>query len=55
MGVGTTSTVPGARQDSTSWTDLNGDLWLFGGYGHDVSDAFGKLQLPFCKVAFETN
>lgn len=28
---------PGARYVSSSWTDKNGDLWLFGGYGMDVS------------------
>ena len=26
---------PGARYGSISWTDKNGDLWLFGGYGYD--------------------
>lgn len=26
---------PGARQGAVSWTDLNGDFWLFGGTGYD--------------------
>lgn len=28
---------PGARYVSSSWIDINGDLWLFGGYGYDGS------------------
>jgi len=31
--------VPGARDGSISWTDSNGNLWLFGGCGYD---GFGK-------------
>lgn len=29
------SNVPGARTNSISWTDPDGNLWLFGGYGID--------------------
>ena len=29
-----TATTPGARHDATSWIDLNGHLWLMGGYGY---------------------
>ncbi len=32
--TGTTG-MPGARQNSVSWIDSSGDLWLFGGYGRD--------------------
>lgn len=28
---------PGARDYSATWTDANGYLWMFGGYGYDVS------------------
>ncbi len=35
LGQGTLSTTPGARYLSTSWTDSQGHLWLFGGYGPD--------------------
>jgi hypothetical protein len=34
--------TPGARYLSTSWTDAQGNLWLFGGYGLD-----GVSVLPF--------
>jgi hypothetical protein len=29
------SSAPAARAYATSWADANGDLWLFGGQGHD--------------------
>ncbi|MBK9966927.1 MAG: hypothetical protein IPP07_19400 [Holophagales bacterium] len=32
-GVPAPENVPGARVDATSWTDGNGNLWLFGGRG----------------------
>jgi N-acetylneuraminic acid mutarotase len=31
---------PGARRDSVSWIDQNGDLWLFGGFGKALSDGY---------------
>jgi len=36
-GTGTTSTVPGSRYSSATWSDSNENLWLFGGYGSAVS------------------
>ena len=27
--------TPASRQSPATWTDANGDLWLFGGYGYD--------------------
>jgi hypothetical protein len=36
--------VPGARYYSISWTTTDGDLWLFGGYGYDVSSGFDSLN-----------
>jgi len=30
------SNVPGGRQAAVSWSETNGNLWLFGGFGHDV-------------------
>jgi N-acetylneuraminic acid mutarotase len=35
--------VPGAREDSASWVDANGNLWLFGGFGNATSYQ-GKLN-----------
>src|ERR1035437_8990633 len=32
-GLAAPGNVPGARSGSVSWTDTNGNLWLFGGYG----------------------
>jgi hypothetical protein len=31
------SSAPAARAYATSWADTNGDLWLFGGQGRDMS------------------
>jgi N-acetylneuraminic acid mutarotase len=33
--------VPGAREQTIGWTDSNGNLWLFGGYGYDSTDTWG--------------
>ncbi|TFG11024.1 MAG: hypothetical protein EU535_07865, partial [Promethearchaeota archaeon] len=35
---------PGSREQSVSWTDINGDLWLFGGGGYDESGGLGWLN-----------
>ena len=39
-----TSNLPGAREDSTTWTDSNGDFWLFGGFGYDSAHIRGDLN-----------
>lgn len=36
QGVPSSSNVPGARIGATSWTDSNGNFWLFGGNGYDT-------------------
>jgi N-acetylneuraminic acid mutarotase len=36
--------VPGVRNNSVSWTDSSGNLWLFGGEGRDKDGAFGSLN-----------
>jgi len=33
-GIADANNKPGARYVGVSWTDTNGDLWLFGGYGY---------------------
>ncbi|NHI90907.1 MAG: galactose oxidase [Candidatus Lokiarchaeota archaeon] len=44
-GVADASNVPGARSGSASWTDMTGNLWLFGGYGYDnTSGLAGRLN-----------
>ena len=35
QGVPSKSNIPGGRKYHVSWTDLNGDFWLFGGWGED--------------------
>jgi N-acetylneuraminic acid mutarotase len=34
--------LPGSRRGSTAWTDANGNLWLFGGWGLDATGANGN-------------
>lgn len=35
ISVSSTSNVPGARDSALSWSDSNGNLWLFGGHYYD--------------------
>jgi len=37
QGAPSPANTPGARQSAATWTDANGDLWLFGGYGLNSS------------------
>jgi N-acetylneuraminic acid mutarotase len=41
LGVPAEANVPGSREFGSSWTDANGNLWLFGGYGTDSADVNG--------------
>jgi hypothetical protein len=34
LGTAAAGNTPGARVDSVSWVDNNGNLWLFGGSVH---------------------
>jgi N-acetylneuraminic acid mutarotase len=36
-GVGSTTNIPGGRASQISWTDANGNFWLFGGTGFDTA------------------
>jgi N-acetylneuraminic acid mutarotase len=36
--------IPGARLESNSWVDGNGNLWLFGGFGVPASGTEGNLS-----------
>jgi N-acetylneuraminic acid mutarotase len=40
LGTPAAGNVPGGRGDASTWTDRNGNFWLFGG---DVYDAHGNL------------
>jgi N-acetylneuraminic acid mutarotase len=44
LGVPAAANVPGARDSAVSWTDANGNLWLFGGHGYAVGSFVGKLN-----------
>lgn len=44
LGVPTSATTPGGRQQSVSWIDASGTLWLFGGYGDDANGNVGSLN-----------
>jgi N-acetylneuraminic acid mutarotase len=39
-GVAAAANVPAARSNEISWTDSNGNLWLFGGAGTDAASNF---------------
>jgi len=43
-GVPDSNNIPGARHVSVAWTDQNGDLWLFGGFGRDSNGDPGDLN-----------
>lgn len=43
QGVASASNQPGAREFMMSWTDAQGNFWLYGGDGFDGSNTFGKL------------
>ena len=38
------ATVPGGRDGAATWTDQNGNLWLFGGWGDDSAGTVGLLN-----------
>jgi len=43
-GVAENTNQPGARTGAVSWTDTDGNLWLFGGYGYDGYGSEGYLN-----------
>lgn len=44
QGTGAAANSPGARNFSVAWTDISGNLWLFGGTGRDSSGNSGDLN-----------
>jgi hypothetical protein len=44
QGTAAPGNVPGARSHAVSWTDLSGNLWLFGGDGFDSTGTGGVLN-----------
>ena len=43
-GVAATGNIPGARTDGITWVDVNGNFWLFGGFGYDATGTSGYLN-----------
>ncbi len=44
LGTADPANVPGARYSAVSWADKQGNLWLFGGLGHDSGGLIGSLN-----------
>lgn len=44
QGVSSPTNMPGPRSNHKIWTDQNGDLWMFGGYGLDSNGEVGYLN-----------
>jgi N-acetylneuraminic acid mutarotase len=44
LGAPSAANLPGARGLATTWTDKNGNLWLFGGGGYDAKDGYDALN-----------
>ncbi len=44
MGTPSTGSHPGPRKEAVTWTDSNGNLWLFGGNGGVSDSHFGMLN-----------
>ncbi len=44
LGVPDTLNYPGSRQYPLTWTDNQGNFWLFGGYGFDINGYLGYLN-----------
>jgi len=43
-GVPAASNIPGGRSVAASWTDKNGNFWLFGGWGMDANGEYAALS-----------
>ena len=44
LGVPAAKNVPGSRRHPESWTDKNGNFWLFGGFGFDSAGVCAELN-----------
>ena len=44
LGVAAAGNIPGGRVSPTTWTDSQGNLWLFGGLGFDANGTSGDLN-----------
>jgi hypothetical protein len=46
LGVPAATNIPGARDSAATWTDLKGNLWMFGGFGYDAVTGGWRSQRP---------
>ncbi|APR87819.1 Hypothetical protein A7982_13168 [Minicystis rosea] len=44
LGVAAATNMPGGREQTTSWIDASGAVWIFGGEGIDVNGVTGELN-----------
>lgn len=44
FGSAAVSNIPGGRDSAATWTDNNGNFWLFGGEGMDANGDFAQLD-----------
>lgn len=44
LGTSAAGNVPGGREGPASWTDANGNFWMFGGQGYDSNGTFVYLN-----------
>ncbi len=44
MGVPDIANKPGFRESAATWSDNEGNLWMFGGWGYGASGSFGVLN-----------
>ncbi|HEX3570004.1 MAG TPA: chitobiase/beta-hexosaminidase C-terminal domain-containing protein [Acidobacteriaceae bacterium] len=44
QGLASATNIPGSRWRPATWTDINGNFWLFGGYGYDSTGGLGRLN-----------
>lgn len=54
LGVASSLNIPGIREAAVSWTDNQGNLWLFGGFGYDCETNLGNLN-DLWKFSLQTN
>jgi hypothetical protein len=44
IGVPAPTNAPGSREAGATWTDSQGNLWIFGGFGVDSAGTLGDLN-----------
>lgn len=44
QGTAASNNKPGGRTEAAKWRDNNGNIWIFGGYGHDGISSLGLLN-----------